>query len=245
MNILVVNDDGIRADGIICLSEMAKEFGQVWVVAPAQQCSAMSHRITIKRKLKVVKEEFPVEGVHAYSVDGTPADCVKAGIHLIMPEKPDIVFSGINHGYNAGCDIVYSGTVGAAMDALQHDIPSIAYSTSMGAGSFDMKHVDFSVAKRFFSLITRGIFEQGLDTDGIWNVNFPGCSLDQVQGILWNRIPAKKEFYFDHFAKEVIDQDSFYMEMINIEECEDAEDGTDIHALIHNCISVGRVKNLI
>lgn len=244
MNILVVNDDGIRADGIICLAEMAKEFGEVWVVAPAEQCSAMSHRITIKRKLLVKKEEFPVEGVHAYSVDGTPADCVKAGINLIMPVKPDVVFSGINHGYNAGLDIAYSGTVGAAMDALQHKVPSIAYSTSMGAGSFDMRHVDFSVARCFFSLITRGIMEEGLDTEAIWNVNFPGCSLEQVQGILWDRIPAEKEFYLDHFAKEEIDEDSFYMEMINIEECFEAEEGTDIHALINDCISIGRVRNL-
>ena len=117
MRILVVNDDGIQAPGIRKLAELARQFGEVTVAAPKHQCSGMSHRITVDAGLEIARVDFPVEGVEAYSIDGTPADCVKVAISNIMKEKPDIVFSGINRGYNIGYDILYSGTVGAAMEA--------------------------------------------------------------------------------------------------------------------------------
>ena len=126
--ILLVNDDGIRADGIILLARLASRLGEVTVAAPDGQCSAMSHRITVHGELRVKKSDFPVEGVTAYSISGTPADCVKVALHYLLSEKPDIVFSGINRGYNAGVDILYSGTVGAAMEALVNGIPAIAFS---------------------------------------------------------------------------------------------------------------------
>ena len=106
MRIMVVNDDGIESDGIRRLAGMAAELGEVWVVAPRHQCSAMSHCITVRGSLHMKEESFPVPGVKAYSVDGTPADCVKVGIKYLLPQKPDIVFSGINCGYNVGADIL-------------------------------------------------------------------------------------------------------------------------------------------
>lgn len=109
MRILVVNDDGIKAPGIKRLVQMAAGLGEVWVVAPAAQCSAMSHRITVRGDLEVKPYDFPATGVTAYSVGGTPADCVKVALGYLMTEKPDIVFSGINAGYNVGRDILYSG----------------------------------------------------------------------------------------------------------------------------------------
>ena len=118
MRILVVNDDGIKAPG------------EVWVVAPAAQCSAMSHRITVRGDLEVKPYDFPATGVTAYSVWGTPADCVKVALGCLMTEKPDIVFSGINAGYNVGRDILYSGTIGAAMEALCWGVPAIAFSVA-------------------------------------------------------------------------------------------------------------------
>lgn len=107
MRILVVNDDGIQAPGIRKLAELARQFGEVTVAAPKHQCSGMSHRITVDAGLEIARVDFPVEGVEAYSIDGTPADCVKVAISNIMKEKPDIVFSGINRGYNIGYDILY------------------------------------------------------------------------------------------------------------------------------------------
>ena len=130
MRILVVNDDGIKAPGIKRLVQMAAGLGEVWVVAPAAQCSAMSHRITVRGDLEVKPYDFPATGVTAYSVWGTPADCVKVALGCLMTEKPDIVFSGINAGYNVGRDILYSGTIGAAMEALCWGVPAIAFSVA-------------------------------------------------------------------------------------------------------------------
>ena len=128
MRILIVNDDGIKAPGIRKLAELSLQLGEVWVVAPKSQCSAMSQRITLFEDIEVTPEQYSVEGVRAYSVGGTPADCVKVALEYLMPEKPDVVFSGINSGYNTGIDILYSGTVGAAMEALANGIRSFAFS---------------------------------------------------------------------------------------------------------------------
>ena len=130
MRILVVNDDGIKAPGIHRLAKMAAGLGEVWVVAPDAQCSAMSQRITVRGDLEVKPYDFPVVGVTAYSVGGTPADCVKVALGCLMEEKPDVVFSGINAGYNVGRDILYSGTIGAAMEALCGGVPAIAFSVA-------------------------------------------------------------------------------------------------------------------
>ena len=126
-NILIVNDDGIESYGIAKLAAMAANFGDVWVVAPEGQCSGMSQRLTIFSELNVQEREFPATVRAAYSVSGTPADCVKVALKSLLPVWPDYVFSGINAGFNAGYDIAYSGTVGAAMEAVLHDIPD-AYS---------------------------------------------------------------------------------------------------------------------
>ena len=130
MRILVVNDDGIGSAGICCLADLAMQLGEVWVAAPEGQCSAMSHRISVYGAINVKREnDFPVRGVRAYRIGGTPSDCVKVALDHLMPEKPDLVFSGINHGYNVGVDILYSGTVGAAMEALVNGIPAMAFSS--------------------------------------------------------------------------------------------------------------------
>ena len=141
MNILITNDDGICAQGIAVLTKAASRFGKVTVVAPARQCSAMSHRITLGSPLTLQRVEFPWENVTGYSLSGTPADCVKAALDAILSEKPDVVLSGINHGYNVGFDVVYSGTVGAAMEALMNGIPAIALSQNDVGG--------FAVAERY------------------------------------------------------------------------------------------------
>ena len=109
MNILITNDDGINAPGISLLAEAAAQFGNVTVVAPASQCSAMSHRITLDRPMGLRKHEWGMDGVTAYSLDGTPADCIRAALDAIMPEKPDVVLSGINlpsYGLDTGVSLV-------------------------------------------------------------------------------------------------------------------------------------------
>ena len=102
LKILLVNDDGISSPGIVHLAEMAMQLGEVWVAAPSSQCSAMSQKLTIFQPLEVEEYDFPLPVAGAYSIGGTPADCVKTALKAVLPVMPDVVFSGINIGYNAG-----------------------------------------------------------------------------------------------------------------------------------------------
>ena len=166
MKILLVNDDSIHAPGIALLAQKAVEFGDVWVVAPASQCSAMSQKLTLSEKLTVKPaENFPVAVKGAWQVGGTPVDCVKVALDYILEEKPDIVFSGINNGYNTGFDTAYSGTLGAAFEALRFGIPAIAFSA---ANDSHLEAVEPHLA---------GVIAELLEADpgygNVWNVNFP------------------------------------------------------------------------
>lgn len=234
MRILVVNDDGIDAKGIHILAAAAKELGEVWVVAPDRQCSAMSQRITVRGELVIRERDIPVEGVKAYSVSGTPADCVKVALLHILPEKPDIVFSGINFGYNAGQDILYSGTVGAAVEALSNGIPAIAFSSEAN----DI----YDVVEAHLSSIAKNLVGRSLPLDTLWNVNFPGCGLEEYQGILENRIPANHQLYQDYYEKKEQLADGFVLEAGGIPTNE-AEEGTDIRAVLDRYISIGTITS--
>ena len=234
MKILVVNDDGIDAKGIHILAEAAKELGEVWVVAPDRQCSAMSQCITVRGELAVRKREFPVEGVHAYSVSGTPADCVKVALLHILPQKPDIVFSGINFGYNAGQDILYSGTVGAAVEALSNGIPAIAFSNEAN----DI----YDVVEKYLLSIAKDLSGRSLSSDTLWNVNFPGCSLEDYQGILENRIPADTQFYQDYYEVKEQSENGFLLEAGG-NPIKEAQEGTDIRAVMDRYISIGTITS--
>ncbi len=236
MRILVVNDDGIMAPGICRLAEMARELGEVWVAAPDGQCSAMSQRITVHRDLKITRVSFPVADVSAYSVSGTPADCVKVALTHILPGKPDVVFSGINGGYNAGIDLLYSGTVGAAMEALTQGIPAIAFSCQHEG--------DYEVVDAYLSSITKELLAQKLPANEIWNVNFPGCSLQELKGILRDRKPAQTQFYLDHYEKKEQPDGSIALYAAGRPVTE-GEEGTDIGAVLSNYISIGTVRNAV
>ena len=126
--ILVTNDDGIGADGLRKLVEIACRLGDVTVVAPDAQRSAASHHCIFNRKLLLRACDFGLAGAKAYTLDGTPADCVRVGIFAAAETRPDVVLSGINHGYNISSDIQYSGTVGAALEAAFLGVPAIAVS---------------------------------------------------------------------------------------------------------------------
>src|SRR4026209_944943 len=123
MNILVSNDDGILAPGISVLAEAGQAVGQVTVIAPDREQSGTSHSLTLHRPLRPVRRH---DG--AYQVDGTPTDCVLLAVGALMPERPDFVFSGVNHGPNMGEDVLYSGTVAAAMEAVTLGVPGIGIS---------------------------------------------------------------------------------------------------------------------
>ena len=179
LNILIANDDGIDSPGIVRLAEAASKFGNVWVAAPSSQCSGMSQKLTIFGEFPVSRPAFPVPVMDAWSIGGTPADCVKLAVNFLMPVKPDVVFSGINFGYNTGFDIAYSGTVGAAMEALINGIPAIAFS-SQHDGSSD-------VTDKYLVPVIEELLSSPIGRGEIWNVNFPGCALEDCRGILRER----------------------------------------------------------
>lgn len=236
MRILVVNDDGIDAVGIVRLAKAAKELGEVWVVAPAAQCSAMPQRITVRDTLTVKPADFPIDGVKAYSVSGTPADCVKVALMELLPQKPDIVFSGINEGYNAGHDILYSGTIGAATEALSNGIPAIAFSTEAN----DV----YDVTDAYLLPIAAELLDKKLPANVMWNVNFPGCCLSEYKGILWDRVPANHQFYSDNYNRQDKADGSFVLTVCGIPVAQ-AEEGTDIKAVLDRYISIGTISNAV
>lgn len=168
MRILVTNDDGIRAGGIKTLAQVLEKEHEVIIVAPETQMSAQSHAITLHDPLKV--KEVKLDGINstAYSVSGTPADCVRAGIEAIIEGKVDLVVSGINLGYNSGMDILYSGTVSAAIEANIYNIPSIAVSAEW------MDHTaNYEVAAKYTMEVLDKIGDNLLETTMVLNINTP------------------------------------------------------------------------
>lgn len=188
MRFLIVNDDGIESEGLVKLARMAAKFGETWVAAPDCQCSGMSQKITINDRIRVTRRDFPVKEVYrAYSCSGTPADCTDIAIKFLMKEEPDYVFSGINRGLNAGFDVAYSGTDGAAMEAVLCGIPAAAFSHS--------NTDDFEVTDYYLQEIMGKILAKKPYRDRIWNVNIPECTLEKCRGIAWGTRVADAGFF--------------------------------------------------
>ena len=180
MKILIVNDDSISAPGIEVLARAAAKFGDVWVVAPATQCSAMSQRMTLRETLELRKcPDFPVEVRGAWSVSGSPVDCVKVALTNVMAEKPDLVLSGINNGYNVGFDTAYSGTLGAAFEAARNGLPAIALSTANDS--------HLAAVEPHLEGVLRELMGEKLAEGEVWNVNFPALRTRPLMGILRDR----------------------------------------------------------
>ena len=234
--ILITNDDGIDADGLIRLAEAAKGFGEVWVVAPESQRSAASHSITLHSHIDVYPYKFAVSGVHAYSCTGTPADCVRVGSLNIMPDKPDVVLSGINYGYNACSDIQYSATAGAAFEGTFQGYLSIALSE----GADPCHEVTDVYLEEVLSILIEKEYVKGQ----IYNVNFPQCPLAQCKGILWDRPVSCGMFFRDRYNKiEDLDGGGMRLMVEGIYN-EDAEADTDFRAIVDGYVSVGVVNNI-
>lgn len=182
MRLLLSNDDGILARGLECLERAARPLGDVWVVAPDREQSATSHSLTLHHPLRPVQL-----GPQRWQVDGTPTDCVMLAIEALLPERPDFVLSGINHGPNMGEDVLYSGTVAAAMEGLALGVPSIAFSFAgrvlRSDDSLLADHVDnlTRVIKHITSLPT-------FPADTLLNVNIPAIPAAEVKGVRLTRL---------------------------------------------------------
>lgn len=211
--ILVSNDDGISAPGLLALVKELKNIGSVVVVAPDKQQSAVGHAITMNYPLRATK--YIVNGKFlGYAVEGTPADCVKLAVGTLIKSPIDILVSGINHGANTAISVIYSGTVSAATEGTILGIPSIAVSLT----SYDK--TDFRFAAKFARKLTDFILKKGLPNDTLLNVNIPAVNEKDIKGVIitrqgksrWNdtfdlrRDPYNKEYYWLTGKLNIIDK---------------------------------------
>ena len=236
MRILVVNDDGIRAPGIEALASVAAQLGETYVVAPAEQCSGMSQKLTLFDDMALRRADFPVPVAGAWSLGGTPADCVKVALEHLLDFKPDYVFSGVNDGWNAGFDIAYSGTIGACFEAVMNGIPAIAFSSKSRG--------DMEIAGRYMPQIAAELLERGQGRGEIWNVNFPSGPASELRGILRERFIAPMQLYNGVFtAREHPDGHiAIGQKGVPVEKGV-APEGSDIAAVLDGYISIGRIKS--
>lgn len=175
--ILVTNDDGVTAPGITALVEVMRELGDVVVVAPDKPQSGMGHAITINATLRINKVKY-YNVLEEYSCTGTPVDCVKLAVNKILPRKPDLCVSGINHGSNMSINVIYSGTMSAAVEGAIEGIPSIGFSLC------DLSvEADFTAAKIYAKKIARSVLEHGLPEGVCLNVNIPAVPLSEIKGV--------------------------------------------------------------
>lgn len=190
--ILITNDDGIHAPGIKHLCNALKEHAELTVVAPSHEQSAVGLSITIRAPLNIRKVEL-ANGIPAWSVSGTPADCVKLGLKVILDEKPDFLISGINRGTNSGRNVLYSGTVGGAIESVMQDVPAIAFSC------YDFKDTDYAAAEQFIPAIIQHTIKYALPRGTLLNVNFPSHTVGPIQGFRMTR--QGMQYWVDHPSK--------------------------------------------
>ena len=231
--ILVSNDDGITANGIKALVEVASEFGEVVVVAPDSPQSAKGHAITINNLLRLRKTTiFENIGVEAYECSGTPVDCVKLAKRVVLKDrKIDLCLSGINHGSNASINIIYSGTMSAAMEASIEDIPAIGFSL------LDYRpDADFEPAKHFARQLIPFMLNTPLQTTKLLNVNIPKLPLADLKGI---KICRQAEAYWvENFVEGTDPYGKPYYWLTGEFISQDGGEDTDLQALNAGFVSV-------
>jgi len=233
--ILVTNDDGITAPGIRALIAVMKELGDVVVVAPDSPQSATGHAITINNTLHINKIDIDPDVETEYSCSGTPVDCVKFAVNEILHRKPDLCVSGINHGSNSSINVIYSGTMSAAVEAGIEGIPAIGF--SLLDYNWD---ADFEPAKFFIKKITQQVLENGLPEGVILNVNLPKLAEKDIKGIKVCR--QAKAMWQEKFDKRTnpMGKDYYWLtgKFVNMDNGED----TDEWALANGYVSVVPVQ---
>lgn len=229
MKILVSNDDGIDSSGIYALATALKEIGDVTVIAPRTEQSAVGHAITMKIPLRVT-EYYKNNEFFGYAVEGTPADCVKMGIRHLMDTPPDIVVSGINHGSNTAINIIYSGTVSAAREAAINNVPAIAMSVT----SHDAR--DFSYAGKLAKKLALEVVEKGLDSGTILNVNVPAVPESEIKGVVITK--QGKSRWNDLYEGRKDPYGKMYYWLTGQLDDVDLTPDTDQHAITNNFASV-------
>jgi 5'-nucleotidase len=233
--ILITNDDGITAPGIRNLIEAVKDLGKVVVVAPDKPQSGMGHAITIGVPLRLHKVNF-IEGVEeAYQCTGTPVDCVKLAVDKVLHSKPDICLSGINHGANHSINVIYSGTMSAAVEAAIESIPSVGFSLL----DYSLE-ADFTAARKYVRIIVEQMLKSPLDKHCVLNVNIPIGTPDEIKGVKICR-QAYAKYEEDFIERNDPHGRKYYWltgEFVNFDEGTD----TDVWALANKYVSLVPVQ---
>lgn len=233
--ILVCNDDGITAPGIKVLVETMQKLGEVVVVAPDSPQSGMGHAITINKPLRLDKSDYFGKDVLAYQCSGTPADCVKLALDKVLPRRPDLLVSGINHGSNSSINVIYSGTMSAAMEGAIDGLQAIGFSLLDYA-----MDADFSTAAIVVERVASQVLENKLPNDCLLNVNIPNVKKDELKGIkVCRQAKAKWVEEFDQ-RTDPYHRNYFWLtgQFVNMDKGED----TDEWALKHGYASVVPVQ---
>ena len=232
--ILITNDDGVTAPGILNLVEAVKDLGKIVVVAPDKPQSGMGHAITIGQPLRLHKIHT-IENVETWSCTGTPVDCVKLAVDKVLHRKPDICLSGINHGANHSINVIYSGTMSAAVEAAIESIPSIGFSL------LDYRiDADFTGARKYVRLLVEKMLKTKLDKHTVLNVNIPAVAPELLKGFkICKQAYAK---YEEDFIERNDPHGRHYYwltgEFVNFDKAKD----TDVWALANNYVSVVPVQ---
>src|SRR6478609_5183180 len=233
--ILITNDDGINAPGILNLVEAVKDLGKIVVIAPDKAQSGMGHAITIGTPLRMVRVNQFGDKIEAYSCNGTPVDCVKLAVDKILHRRPDICLSGVNHGANHSINVIYSGTMSAALEASIESIPSVGFSLL----DYSIE-ADFSGAAHYANLLVKQLLAQKTDKHLCLNVNVPAAPKSLLKGLkVCRQAYAKYEERFDE-RHDPTGRKYYWLtgEFKNFDKGKD----TDVWALKNNYISVVPVQ---
>jgi len=233
MHILVTNDDGINAPGLLALAQAVRPLGRVTVLAPDRNWSASGHVKTLHRPLRV-KETLLADNTIGYASDGAPSDCVALALLGLFPEKIDVVLSGINPNANIGHDVTYSGTVTAAMEAAISGVPGLAF--SLDSPENHLGSLDYGPAAQVALMITRMTIEKHLPPTTLLNVNIPYLQVDEIKGITITRQGLR--IYRDQLVRRLDPRNRPYYWIGGDSPTGVAEDGTDYGAIAAGFVSI-------
>ncbi len=235
--ILVSNDDGIDSNGIYVLAKEMMKLGEVFVVAPDRQQSAVGHALTVSKPLRITKYQRN-DINNEFAINGTPADCVKLAISRILPRKPDLVVSGINHGQNTSVNMLYSGTVSAATEGMLLGIPSMAISLS----SYDINS-DMSASGIYSYRIAKELLENNLPSGTFINVNIPNLEEQKIKGIKITK--QSNSSWDDAYEKRVDPFGKEYFWFSGIYKTNDQNPESDDNAVSEGYVSITPVHYIL
>lgn len=228
--ILITNDDGYNSKGIKALINAVKNLGKILIVAPDSPQSGMGHAISVNKPIRCYKTNF-FDSVEAYCCTGTPVDCIKMGLYLLKEKKPDLILSGINHGSNVSTNILYSGTMSAAVEGALSGIPSVGYSLTDYS-----EDADFQYSEKIVQTIAKKVIKEGLKKGTCLNVNIPNVKENQIKGIkVCRQGRAFWDDTFDH-RKDPLGKDYYWLTG-SFSSKEQALD-TDINYLENNYVTI-------